>query len=116
MAQVIARNYVIATGGKSRPETGSTGEGFEWMKTIGHQVEESDPALVPVKIKDAWVKKLSGLSFQNAKVTVLQDDKNKKSRTGKIFIHAFWAEWSFDLKPQQRHRGVASVCSSAAAD
>ena len=73
-----AKNYIIATGGKSRPETGSTGEGMEWMKELGHSVEESDPALVPVTLKDDWVKRLSGVSFQNAKLTVFQDGKKQE--------------------------------------
>jgi predicted Rossmann fold flavoprotein len=84
----VAKNYVIATGGKSRPETGSTGEGFKWMAELGHNVEESDPALVPVKIQEDWVKKLSGLSFTNAKLTIFQDGKKQESMTGKmLFTH-----------------------------
>ena len=84
----IATNYIIATGGKSRPETGSTGEGYKWMSGIGHNVEESDPALVPVKIQEDWVKKLSGLSFTNAKLTIFQDNKKQESGAGKmLFTH-----------------------------
>ncbi len=84
----VAKNYIMATGGKSRPETGSTGEGFDWMRALGHSVEESDPALVPVKITDEWVKKLPGVSFTNAKLTVFQDGKKQESRTGKmLFTH-----------------------------
>lgn len=83
-----ASNYVIATGGRSRPETGSTGEGFEWMTSLGHSVEETDAALVPVKIKEDWVKKLSGLSFANAKLTVIQEGTKQDSRVGKmLFTH-----------------------------
>ena len=83
-----AKKYVIATGGKSRPETGSTGEGYDWMRALGHAVEESDPALVPVKIKEEWVKKLSGLSFVEAKLTIFQDNKKQESRIGKmLFTH-----------------------------
>lgn len=83
-----ASKYVIATGGRSRPETGSTGEGFEWMTTLGHSVEETDAALVPVKIKEDWVKKLSGLSFGNAKLTLIQDKTKQDSRVGKmLFTH-----------------------------
>lgn len=84
-----AQNYVIATGGKSRPETGSTGEGMEWMKTLGHSVEESDPALVPITLHDDWVKKLSGVSFKNAKLTVFQDGKKQEARSGKILLTHF---------------------------
>lgn len=83
-----ATNYIIATGGRSRPETGSTGEGFEWMISLGHSVEETDAALVPVKIKEDWVKKLSGLSFANAKLTVIQEGTKQDSRVGKmLFTH-----------------------------
>src|SRR5258708_33136264 len=58
--EITANNYVLATGGKSRPETGSTGEGFEFLKQIGHTVEESDSALVPVKTSEAWAHDLAG--------------------------------------------------------
>ncbi len=83
------KNYVIATGGKSRPETGSTGEGYLWMCSLGHTVEESDPALVPVTIKEEWVKKLSGVSFPKAKLTVFQGGEKQESSTGKILLTHF---------------------------
>lgn len=86
---ITGKNYIIATGGKSRPETGSTGEGFEWMKNIGHSVSESDPALVPVTIKEQWLKDLSGLSFTNAKLSIVQDGKKVESRTGKLLLTHF---------------------------
>jgi len=87
--QITARNYIIATGGKSRPETGSTGEVFEYLKQIGHTVEESDMALVPVKIEDTWVKKLSGLSFKEAGLTMFQDGKRQDRQIGKILLTHF---------------------------
>jgi predicted Rossmann fold flavoprotein len=87
--EIRAKNYIVATGGKSRPETGSTGEGFLWMQSLGHTVEESDPALVPIKIKENWVKKLSGVSFSRAKLTVFQDKKKQDSGTGKILLTHF---------------------------
>jgi predicted Rossmann fold flavoprotein len=86
---VTAHNYIIATGGRSRPETGSTGEGFGWMRSLGHAVEESDPALVPIKLKDAWVKKLSGLSFAAARLSVFQDGQKQDTRIGKILLTHF---------------------------
>lgn len=87
-ATYTAKKYVIATGGKSRPETGSTGDGFVWMNEIGHSVEESDPALVPVKIIEQWVKDLSGLSFADVKLTILQDNQKQEFGIGKmLFTH-----------------------------
>lgn len=85
---ISARSYVLATGGKSRPETGSTGDGFLWLKTIGHTVVEPTSALVPVKIKEEWAHKLAGLSLQDVKLTVLQNHKKQTTAKGKmLFTH-----------------------------
>lgn len=86
---LTAKNYIIATGGKSRPETGSTGEGFEWLEHIGHTIIKSNAALVPVTTKEQWQKELSGLSFQNAKLTLIQDGKKIESKTGKLLFTHF---------------------------
>jgi hypothetical protein len=86
---VVAKSYIVATGGKSRPETGSTGEGMSFLQKIGHTVEEDGSALVPVKIQEAWVKELSGLSFAGAKITVFQDGKKQDSRVGKMLMTHF---------------------------
>lgn len=86
---VSAKKYIIATGGKSRPETGSTGEGFAWMRDIGHTVTEQDAALVPVTTKEQWQKELSGLSFPEAKLTIVQDGKKVESKTGKLLFTHF---------------------------
>lgn len=55
--KIYAASCIVATGGTSRPETGSTGEGFMWLKKLGHTIIESDVALVPVTLHDVWVKK-----------------------------------------------------------
>ncbi|MBP6858270.1 MAG: NAD(P)/FAD-dependent oxidoreductase [Candidatus Pacebacteria bacterium] len=70
---VYAKNFVLATGGKSHPETGSTGDGFAWLKELGHAVSEPRAALVPVKVSDEWVHALSGFSLPEAKITLFQN-------------------------------------------
>src|SRR3989344_5532009 len=60
MPTVRAKTCVVATGGISHPETGSTGEGFGWLKKLGHTIVENDLALVPITLNDAWTKKLAG--------------------------------------------------------
>jgi predicted Rossmann fold flavoprotein len=86
--RIEAKNYILATGGKSRPETGSTGEGFSWMKELGHTVIEPDPALVPVTLKDDWTKKLSGIALRGVKLTATQYGKKKEENIGKmLFTH-----------------------------
>jgi hypothetical protein len=80
--------YILATGGKSRPETGSTGEGFQWLSDIGHTIIGSEAALVPVEVHESWVSLLSGVSLQDVKLTLFQNAKKQGIRVGKmLFTH-----------------------------
>lgn len=82
------KSCIVATGGTSRPETGSTGEGFMWLKKLGHTIIENDVALVPVALTDLWVKKISGVSLDNVKLTTFQNNQKQESYKGKIlFTH-----------------------------
>ena len=47
--QFMARSIILATGGKSYPATGSTGDGYELARQVGHAIEKARPALVPVE-------------------------------------------------------------------
>ncbi len=87
--QIQAKAFIIATGGKSRPETGSTGDGFVWLKDMGHTVVEPTPSLVPLAIEDAWVKKLQGVSLPEVKITLFQNDVKQESKKGKILFTHF---------------------------
>ncbi len=85
---VIADKYILATGGKSRPETGSTGDGFIWMQKLGHTVSEPDPALVPITLSDTWIDTVEGISLQAVKLSIRTDSKRLASRVGKmLFTH-----------------------------
>ncbi len=85
---IRGKSIIIATGGTSRPETGSTGDGYKWLKDIGHTVIEPTPSLVPVALKDSWVKRLAGVSLANIKITVLQNNEKQSVVKGKIlFTH-----------------------------
>lgn len=86
--KIGAKTVILATGGTSRPETGSTGEGFKWLKKLGHTVIENDFALVPIALTDAWTKKLSGVTLTDIKLTTFQNDKKQESYKGKLlFTH-----------------------------
>ena len=86
--EILARNYIIATGGKSYPGTGSTGDGYKWAEELGHKVSKLRPALVPLKIKENWPKTAQGLSLKNVELTVFQNGKKKDSRFGEmLFTH-----------------------------
>lgn len=80
---------VVATGGTSRPETGSTGEGFIWLKKLGHTIIDNDVALVPVALTDTWVKKISGLSIEEARLTTYQNNQKQEAYKGKLLFTHF---------------------------
>ncbi len=83
-----AKNIVLATGGKSRPETGSTGDAFPWLRSLGHTIIEPNMALVPITVKNPWVAELAGISAEHARITIFLDGKKIVSREGKmLFTH-----------------------------
>jgi hypothetical protein len=84
-----AKACVVATGGKSRPETGSTGEGFRWLKKLGHTIVENDFALVPVALKDDWAKKLGGVTLSGVKISLFQDSKKIDAKVGRLLFTHF---------------------------
>jgi predicted Rossmann fold flavoprotein len=69
--EIIAKNFILTTGGLSHPETGSTGDGFKWLKEIGHKVAPANPSLVPIKIKETWLSELAGLVLEEVGISVL---------------------------------------------
>jgi predicted Rossmann fold flavoprotein len=87
--EIFAKSFIIATGGKSYPKTGSTGDGFVWLKKLGHSIIKPDSALVPINIKEDWVKELQGLALDNIKIGIIQDDKKVETKLGKILFTHF---------------------------
>ncbi len=87
--KIIAKVCVLATGGISRPETGSTGEGFLWLKKLGHTIIENDFALVPVALSDAWAKKLGGVTLKDIKLTTFQNGEKQAKAIGKLLFTHF---------------------------
>ncbi|MEN9921040.1 MAG: hypothetical protein RLZZ517_18 [Candidatus Parcubacteria bacterium] len=79
-----AQSYIFATGGLASPETGSTGDGFNWLTQLGHTVKQPTPTLVPWKVSDIWIRDNSGTSIDACKITVQVDGKKYFSCTGKI--------------------------------
>ncbi len=86
--KVHAKACIVATGGTSRPETGSTGEGFAWLKALGHTVAPNNASLVPLALHDAWAHKIAGVTLGGIKLTVYQDGVKQQMQKGKIlFTH-----------------------------
>ena len=85
----FAHSFILATGGMSHPETGSTGDGFKWLKDLGHEVKDSSPNIVPLAVSDEWVKSLAGVSLSFMKITFYLEGKKQFSKTGKILFTHF---------------------------
>ena len=84
-----ADSYIIATGGVSHPETGSTGDGFKWLKDLGHTVKTPTPSIVPLAIREPWVHSLAGVSLTFMKITFFVDGKKAFAKTGKLLFTHF---------------------------
>ena len=116
--EYCADKYIIATGGKSHPKTGSTGDGYRFAEQCGHSITKLYPALVPVKTKETWVKLASGCNLRNVRLNVILNGKKIDERFGEMEFTNFgvsgaivmdlsshipdWEgdlEFSLDLKP-----------------
>ncbi|GER66470.1 hypothetical protein BpJC4_09410 [Weizmannia acidilactici] len=71
--KIRAKAVIVASGGKSVPQTGSTGDGYPWAKEAGHTITELFPTEVPVTSDEPFIrdKTLQGLSLRNVGVSVL---------------------------------------------
>lgn len=86
--RVRAKRFIFATGGLSHPETGSTGDGFKFLKELGHTVSDTNAALVPLALHDTPLKRAAGVALKEAKITAYQNDAKQAERIGKIlFTH-----------------------------
>jgi len=85
---ITAKNYILCSGGKAYPKTGSTGDGYNWASQLGHHLNKPSPALVPIKIKEPWIRDLQGLSLKNVEISLFQNQVKKESRFGEcLFTH-----------------------------
>ena len=87
--KIGSKNFILACGGTSHPETGSTGDGYKWLKEIGHNVIMPEASLVPIAIKDDWAKKIPGTTLSDVKISVLQNNKRILSKNGRLLFTHF---------------------------
>jgi predicted Rossmann fold flavoprotein len=73
----LCDSVIVTTGGISYPLTGSTGDGYRFAKENGHRVTPLKPALVPLEIKEEWVREAQGLSLKNIRIHVFDEDMKK---------------------------------------
>ena len=79
-------NIILATGGKSYPRTGSTGDGYRLSAESGHTLTTIRPALVPLKCKDKKLAQLAGLNLKNINVRLYINGKRKNQEFGEVIF------------------------------
>ena len=87
--KLSARSYILATGGLSHPETGSTGDGFAWLTELGHTVQKPTPTIVPLRTAEVWAHKLAGISIPDMKLTFFVDGKRSFAERGVLLFTHF---------------------------
>lgn len=80
--ELTAKNFIISTGGKSYPLTGSTGDGYNWLASLGHTIIKPLSALTPVIVKNNFIKNLEGVSLTGAKFIIKKNNKIIASQIG----------------------------------
>lgn len=74
--EIKCDSVIVATGGKSYPLTGSTGDGYKMAEALGHTIITPKASLIPIVTKEKWVADLSGLSLKNVELSAY----NKKGK------------------------------------
>ncbi len=86
--EIKADSFILCTGGVSYPQTGSSGDGYKFAKKLGHNIIKPKPSLVPIEIKEDWIKDLQGLSLKNVELSVIKNNKTIFKEFGEmIFTH-----------------------------
>lgn len=86
--EASADKYIFCTGGKARPNTGSSGDAFPWLRKMGHNIVPLRPALTSIIVKEEWVEELEGLSLKNVEISSYQDGAKMDSRFGEALFTA----------------------------
>ena len=80
---------VVATGGISYPQTGSTGDGYDFARATGHAVEEPVASLVPLVTEELWPRELAGLTLKNITLTAEKKGREVFSELGELLFTHF---------------------------
>lgn len=81
LEEILTEKVILATGGKSYPLTGSTGDGYKIAKELGHTITKISGSLVPLISKNEDLQlcqSMQGLSLRNISMKIVDEEKNKK--------------------------------------
>jgi len=85
---VARRRLILAPGGMTYPSTGSSGDGYEWARTMGHKIVAPVPAAGPVILKPNPFAGLQGIAVERVRATVLRNEKKRGTFEGALVVTA----------------------------
>ena len=104
--KIFCENVVVATGGLSYPQTGSTGDGYVWAKKAGHTISKISPSLVPIVTRQKWPTRAQGLSLKNVRLTVFEGDIPIFSDQGELLFTHFGVSGPLVLSASSHMRKI----------
>jgi predicted Rossmann fold flavoprotein len=85
---ILASRVILSTGGVSYPKTGSTGDGYQLARDLGHHITPLKPGLVPLKIKEDWTRSLQGVVLKEVGLTFRHGKQGRIKGEGDVlFTH-----------------------------
>lgn len=87
--EIITDKVIVATGGLSHPETGSTGDGMKWLRDLGCVLADPTPTLVPIAVSDRWPAAISGVTIPDMKIHFVVDGIKKFTQVGSVLATHF---------------------------
>ena len=103
-----ADRVIVATGGASYPQTGSTGDGYRFAREAGHTVVPANPSLVPLVEKGETCRELMGLSLRNVQLTVFENEKKIYTDFGEMLFTHFGLSGPLVLSASAHMRHIGS--------
>ncbi len=86
---LLAKKVILSTGGKSFADTGSSGDGFTIAGMLGHAIVPLKPGMVPLRVKEGWVKEMEGLILRNVRLAFRNKNKKFESGVGELQFSRF---------------------------
>ncbi|SJZ54810.1 BaiN/RdsA family NAD(P)/FAD-dependent oxidoreductase [Selenihalanaerobacter shriftii] len=87
--QYLAKKVIFTPGGAVYPSTGSSGDGYNILKDVGHTVKPIKPSLVPLETKEEWATEAQGLPLKNVEATLYFNEQPIKSEFGELLFTHF---------------------------
>ena len=84
--EIEAASFIVCTGGRSFPATGSDGEAFGWLKGLGHTVTPLFPALSPITVEERWLREAEGASLRGIVLRAFQGGKKVAEEPGECMV------------------------------